>query len=218
MFTGRFQRYDVTFCILALIACWIGRALHLFPLSMCANAFRSPARSIPPRMQVVLWFAGLRGAIAFALAVNMPGANREVYATTTLFICIFTTVVCGSLTDRMLTSFGMKQPPEDSADGGLYTTTSTNVPSPSASTVEHKRPGLATQTSQRVYKGAKKVFFRLNQEILQPYFGGPGHHAPRDQLGNYELSVMTDDYDVDHTDDDPLKGHDDDLGTEANGF
>ena len=50
-------------------------------------------------MQVVLWFAGLRGAIAFALSQyvqmtlimldgcvcrDMPGTNRDLYTTTTL--------------------------------------------------------------------------------------------------------------------------------------
>ena len=33
-----------------------------------------------------MWFAGLRGAIAFALAQNMPGKNKEVFITTTLFV------------------------------------------------------------------------------------------------------------------------------------
>ena len=46
---------------------------------------------------MVIWFAGLRGAIAFALSQNMPGPHKDVYETTTLIIVIFTTVVCGGL-------------------------------------------------------------------------------------------------------------------------
>merc|ERR1712176_868628 len=110
VFTGRFENYDPLFSVLALSFCFIGRFLNIFPLSCLANYCRGrndqddgiqttdmndgANRRIPFEMQIVLWFAGLRGAIAFALAMNMPGPNREVYATATLFICIFTTVVC----------------------------------------------------------------------------------------------------------------------------
>ena len=59
-------------------------------------------QKIPWKMQVVIWFAGLRGAIAFALSQNMPGPHKDVYETTTLSIVIFTTVVCGGLTEPML--------------------------------------------------------------------------------------------------------------------
>lgn len=60
--------------------------------------------------QVVIWFAGLRGAIAFALAQNMPGERADVYTTTTLCICIATTLVCGGLTEPVLERMGMKVP------------------------------------------------------------------------------------------------------------
>lgn len=35
-------------------------------------------RPITFKMQLVMWFAGLRGAIAFALALNVPSTNRPV--------------------------------------------------------------------------------------------------------------------------------------------
>ena len=59
-------------------------------------------------MQGVLCFAGLRGVIAFALSENMPGPNKDLFATATLSICIFTTIVCGGLTDKILTLTDMK--------------------------------------------------------------------------------------------------------------
>ena len=60
-------------------------------------------------MQIVIWFAGLRGAIAFALSQNMPGANRDLYITTTLSVVIFTTIFCGGLTEPLLTRTQMKK-------------------------------------------------------------------------------------------------------------
>jgi sodium/hydrogen exchanger 8 len=38
----------------------------------------------------------------------MPGEHRELYVSTTLSIIIFTTVVCGGLTESLLTKMGMK--------------------------------------------------------------------------------------------------------------
>ncbi|KAL3911398.1 MAG: hypothetical protein SGILL_007297, partial [Bacillariaceae sp.] len=82
VFTGGFKEFDFTFSIIAFVACLIGRALNIFPLSFLANLGRKSAK-ISPKMQMVLWFAGLRGAIAFALSENMPGPHKDIYATAT---------------------------------------------------------------------------------------------------------------------------------------
>lgn len=77
VFTGRFPRWDPLFTLLAALFCLAARAAHVFPLAFLANWGRR--RKIPLKMQVVMWFAGLRGAIAFALAQNMPGALAFVW-------------------------------------------------------------------------------------------------------------------------------------------
>lgn len=61
-------------------------------------------------MQVVMWFAGLRGAIAFALALIFPIAHRPVVVTTTLAVVLVTTFVCGGLTEPLVSYLGMKNP------------------------------------------------------------------------------------------------------------
>ena len=81
-FTGRFKTWDHTFVVLAIVFCLLGRILNVFPLSFMCNLVRK--QKIPWKMQVVIWFAGLRGAIAFALSQNMPGPHKDVYETTTL--------------------------------------------------------------------------------------------------------------------------------------
>lgn len=55
-----------------------------------------------------MWFAGLRGAIAFALSTGMPGASKDVYASTTLMVVIFTTIGCGGLTEPLLHRMNVK--------------------------------------------------------------------------------------------------------------
>jgi len=86
----------------ALVLCFIGRACSVFPICFLANLNRK--QQIPLNMQVMIWFAGLRGAISFALAVNVPTElpGQPVMVTTTLFIIFFTTLVMGGLTDFMM--------------------------------------------------------------------------------------------------------------------
>ncbi len=100
VFTGRFTEFDFFFGVLAIIFCCLGRILNIVPFSFLANLFRK--RKISGRMQIVMWFSGLRGAIAFALSQSMPGNSKDVYASTTLMIVLFTTLVCGGLTAPLL--------------------------------------------------------------------------------------------------------------------
>jgi NhaP-type Na+/H+ or K+/H+ antiporter len=65
IFTGAFKHINFTFCFAALAFCLIARVGNIFPISYLANLGRQ--QKIPIKMQVVMWFAGLRGAIAFAL-------------------------------------------------------------------------------------------------------------------------------------------------------
>jgi sodium/hydrogen exchanger 8 len=208
VFTGRFQNWDIKFSLLALTFCFIGRFLNIFPLSWLANQCRRGNQKIPGKMQVVLWFAGLRGAIAFALAENMPGPNKEVYATATLSICIFTTVVCGGFTERVLTVFGMKGEPdrEEEEEGWALSRLSYTPPT-------QPREGLVgAATRRQVYEGVKGIWNKFDDQFLKPHFGGsqmvesslesPTRNDSR--RGNYELGIMrggsVDDEDEDEED------------------
>jgi sodium/hydrogen exchanger 8 len=115
LFTGTLiKQVNFLFFFLCTIFCLIGRIVNIFPLSFLSNLCRR--QKIPIKMQVVMWFAGLRGAIAFALSQNMPREHRSIYVSTTLLIVIFTTVVCGGLTEPMLTSMGMRTGKNDASD------------------------------------------------------------------------------------------------------
>jgi len=106
-FTGRFSGWSTSFIGIAIGSCLFARIFNIFPISFVANYTRKV--KIPLRMQFVIWFAGLRGAIAFALSQNMPGKHKDVYETTTLSVVIFTTVICGGLTEPVLRTLKMKR-------------------------------------------------------------------------------------------------------------
>jgi sodium/hydrogen exchanger 8 len=170
---------------LALSFCLLGRALNIFPLSLIANLCRTRNR-ISGKMQGVLWFVGLRGAIAFALSENMPGPNKETYKTCTLSICIFTTVVCGGFTERIVTKAGMKRNEDDMedliADEGSSSLMAEQFPS-------------AQRASAHVYGTVKEMWKKLDNDYLKVYFGGSSsvqsgvdHMENGRTLGNYELT------------------------------
>jgi sodium/hydrogen exchanger 8 len=96
VFTGGFQNWDMTFTIVAFVSCLIGRAVNIFPLSFIANLCRERSNKITPKTQVVLWFAGLRGAIAFALSESMvrAGAARLLYCTVRVIWYLFSKNYC----------------------------------------------------------------------------------------------------------------------------
>ena len=155
-FTGRFKTWDSTFVLLAILFCLFGRVLNVFPLSFLSNAIRK--QKIPWKMQVVIWFAGLRGAIAFALSQNMPGPHKDVYETTTLSIVIFTTVVCGGLTEPMLRHAGMKRSAEIEDVDELHT--------------ELLEVGAEPRRLAVPAPGFHAAFRELDQRYLKPLFGG----------------------------------------------
>ena len=203
VFTGKFKNWNVSFSFFALLFCVIGRAANIFPLSWVANfARRKSSERITCKMQFVLWFAGLRGAIAFALAENMPGPNRETYASGTLTICIVTTVVCGGFTEKILTGFGMKQG-QSLYDGSASDDGEVDyLVIQSASTRREIR---------RVYKGLKGLWKQFDDNYLKEYFGGSqpvtrpidNDNDSDRSLGNYELNTRKCSTD---SDDDSLKG------------
>ncbi|KAG5177712.1 Sodium/hydrogen exchanger family-domain-containing protein [Tribonema minus] len=109
VFTGRFKGWDPLFVVLAVVFCLVARMFNTFPFSFLANLWRK--QKITGGMQVVMWFSGLRGAIAFALSQSMPGPSKDVYASTTLMVVLITTLVCGGLTEPLLTRMKVKLQP-----------------------------------------------------------------------------------------------------------
>lgn len=64
--------------VVALVALAVSRAANVFPISALVNYLRPSDLRIPGSQQFVMWWAGLRGAMAFALALeaagDLPGA------------------------------------------------------------------------------------------------------------------------------------------------
>jgi len=70
----------------AILLVLVGRALAVYPL---ANLFRPSKLAVPPGMQHVLFWGGLRGALGLALALTVPASVPEHGA---IILCAFVVV------------------------------------------------------------------------------------------------------------------------------
>ena len=92
--------FSLLFTLLVLVFTLCGRAIAIFPLTWVVNRFRS--EKIPYNFAVMMWWSGLRGAVALALAVDMPSRHRFMMVSTTCVLVTFTVLVYGGSTLRML--------------------------------------------------------------------------------------------------------------------
>jgi len=84
-------RWSIPFVFSGLFLCILGRAVQVCLLSVLMNlGLKNP---ITAKMQLVMIMAGLRGAVSFALSVQVPASSSAFMATTTLAIVIVTTIV-----------------------------------------------------------------------------------------------------------------------------
>ncbi|OBS71804.1 hypothetical protein A6R68_13619, partial [Neotoma lepida] len=84
------------------LAIFVARACNIYPLSFLLNLGRK--QKIAWNFQHMMMFSGLRGAIAFALAIrNTESQPKQMMFTTTLLLVFFTVWVFGGGTTPMLT-------------------------------------------------------------------------------------------------------------------
>uniref|UniRef100_A0A674E2P4 Sodium/hydrogen exchanger n=1 Tax=Salmo trutta TaxID=8032 RepID=A0A674E2P4_SALTR len=101
LFTFQNHIFSPIFIAGAFLAIFIGRAANIYPLSFLLNLGRR--NKIRGNLQHMMMFAGLRGAMAFALAIRDTATYaRQMTFTTTLLIVFFTVWVFGGGTTPML--------------------------------------------------------------------------------------------------------------------
>ncbi|EDV22044.1 uncharacterized protein TRIADDRAFT_11431, partial [Trichoplax adhaerens] len=101
VFVFPYHRWNIGFISFAFLAIFAGRLCNIYPLSFILNRVRQ--NKISCNLQHMMLFAGLRGAIAFALAIrNTSSESRQLMFTTTLMIVFATVIFNGGGTGQML--------------------------------------------------------------------------------------------------------------------
>ena len=105
------------FIIMAIIGICAARWAAVFPLSKAINFFiRYKAKrrgnevtdELPYQYQVMLFWAGLRGAVGVALAEGLTGKNGPALQATVLVVVVLTVIIFGGTTARMLEIMGIR--------------------------------------------------------------------------------------------------------------
>ncbi|XP_061754671.1 sodium/hydrogen exchanger 6-like [Nerophis ophidion] len=101
LFSFQSHVFNPLFIIGAFMAVFFGRAANIYPLSFLLNLGRK--NKIGSNFQHVMMFAGLRGAMTFALSIRDTATYaRQMMFSTTLLIVFFTVWLCGGGTMPML--------------------------------------------------------------------------------------------------------------------
>ncbi|XP_054453086.1 sodium/hydrogen exchanger 6a [Anoplopoma fimbria] len=101
LFTFQSHVFNPMFIVGAFVAVFLGRAANIYPLSFLLNLGRR--NKIRSNFQHMMMFAGLRGAMTFALSIRDTATYaRKMMFSTTLLVVFFTVWVCGGGTTQML--------------------------------------------------------------------------------------------------------------------
>ena len=106
------------FIIISTVAVVFVRYASVFPLSEAINLFQRHVRGqrndeIPYSYQMMLFWAGLRGAVGVALAAGFKGDNAQTLRTTVLVVVVLTVIMFGGTSARMLEVLGIRTGVED---------------------------------------------------------------------------------------------------------
>ncbi|EFJ48936.1 hypothetical protein VOLCADRAFT_90258 [Volvox carteri f. nagariensis] len=182
---------------LSLIALAVSRAANILPCTALVNWLRPIERHISPAQQFMLWWSGLRGAMAFALSVEADerfGQYGKVMKTCTFYLVFITVLFNGGTCAYLLRRLGLRA--EDtpalilrlqdslahmhgfgSADcRGPDTTTATTT---ATTTTTNNNNNTATTTSG---VGAEKEGTVGKDSRPRPGVGGGGGGGPRRSL------------------------------------
>eukprot|EP00662_Eupelagonemidae_sp_cell21_P021179 gene21179-62195_t len=113
-------RPGFTFTVLLILL--LARFISVFPMVGLFNACNKRKERVSFKQQFFMWFTGLRGAIAFGLALSADTdptfSQGRLFVSTTLVIVVITVFVFGGAADGLLTCMGLAKKEEKARKGG----------------------------------------------------------------------------------------------------
>ena len=111
LFTETTLEYKPLFILITVIGICVARWCAVFPLANAINWFiryRAKRRGIevaeelPMNWRIMIFWAGLRGAVGVALAAGLMGQSGYALKATVLVVVVLTVIIFGGTTSRML--------------------------------------------------------------------------------------------------------------------
>jgi len=178
--------YDAQLIFLTVSCCIVARFISVFGLTAIINCFRK--RPVNIKYQLMMWFAGLRGPVAFALALISP-SQAEKMTSATLVIVFLTTVILGGLSAGVLEALGIRASDNDSEseEDSQHSPTTPHDPNNAGGDTHNvivaETPSVwRTRNSVRnrpfselgtKYSKTRHWFLMIDRRYLRPVFGNP---------------------------------------------
>lgn len=166
----------VGFIFFSILFIVIARAANVFGCAYLVNLVRPPHQKIPAKYQKALWYSGLRGAMAFALALqsihDLPEGHGQTIFTATTAIVVLTVLIIGGSTGTMLEALEVVG---DGQSGSLDETFEGNngYVAPSYSDESHDgEPSSGNRFRMKLKEFHKSTtsFSALDKNYLTPFF------------------------------------------------
>ncbi|XP_065873702.1 sodium/hydrogen exchanger 6-like [Euphorbia lathyris] len=162
----------VGFIFFSIIFIGVARAANVFSCAYLVNLVRPAHRQIPLKHQKALWYSGLRGAMAFALALqsvhDLPEGHGQTIFTATTAIVVLTVLLIGGSTGTMLEALhvvgdGHESPFAESLEGN-------NVYIVPSYDEEGSTSGNRFKMKLKEFHRSAASFTELDRNYLTPFF------------------------------------------------
>ncbi|XP_006878592.2 sodium/hydrogen exchanger 6 [Amborella trichopoda] len=163
----------VGFIFFSILFIGVARAANVFSCAYLVNLVRPASRKIPPKHQKALWYSGLRGAMAFALALqsvhDLPEGHGQTIFTATTAIVVLTVLLIGGSTGTMLEALEVVG---DGHDGtfGLGETFDGDNGYIAPSYEEGASSGQKLKMRLKEFHKSTSSFTALDKNYLTPFF------------------------------------------------
>ncbi|CAH8330246.1 unnamed protein product [Eruca vesicaria subsp. sativa] len=177
----------VGFIFFSIVSFYASSFANVFGCGYLVNLARPAHRKIPMTHQKALWYSGLRGAMAFALALQsvheLPEGHGQTIFTATTAIVVVTVLLIGGSTGTMLEALEVVGDSRDTSLGdgfevvnNRYMTRFDDEDSPS---------GSGFKTKLRDFHRSAKSFSELDRNYLTPFFtSNNGDYDEEDDINN----------------------------------
>ncbi|PPR89040.1 hypothetical protein GOBAR_AA31637 [Gossypium barbadense] len=159
------------FIFFSIIFIVVARAANVFSCAYLVNLVRPVHRQIPLKHQKALWYSGLRGAMAFALALqsvhDLPEGRGQIIFTATTAIVVLSVLLIGGSTGTMLEALHVVGDGHDSHLGESFDVNNGYV---APSFKEDGTSGNGIKMKLKEFHKRTSSFTALDRNYLTPFF------------------------------------------------
>ncbi|KAL6207296.1 hypothetical protein ACLB2K_024540 [Fragaria x ananassa] len=163
----------VGFIFFSIIFIGVARAANVFSCAYLVNLSRPAHRQIPVKHQKALWYSGLRGAMAFALALqsvhDLPEGHGQTIFTATTAIVVLTVLLIGGSTGTMLEALQVVGDGHESTLGETFDGNHGYM-APSYEDDEEESSGNRIKMKLKEFHKSAASFTAFDRNYLTPFF------------------------------------------------